>query len=84
VKKIINYKTVLIIILILVLFYKLASMMGGGSYAYSEYYEICVPEQKAIKIIEQFKSENPQYNAPASMNIFEGRKDSSDYSTPHL
>jgi len=77
----------LILPVFLVLFYYTGWSLAPGSYARVEIYEFDIPEETLIKIIMDFKTENPSLDLTKSIQtdisrgfyLEDGRRDSSDY-----
>ena len=73
--------------ILLVLFLYLGWSLAPGSYARAEIYELDIPEKTLIKLIEDFKNDNPTLDLTERVRIpngqefymEEGRQDSSDH-----
>ncbi|MGB0887008.1 MAG: hypothetical protein ACPGSL_02695 [Vicingaceae bacterium] len=71
----------------LILFLYLGWSLAPGSYARAEIYELDIPEKTLIKLIEDFKNDNPTLDLTERVRIpngqefymEEGRQDSSDH-----
>ena len=57
------------ILLVLILFYKLAKLFSPGSYPYSEIYEVNMNDSLLIKKINFFKQKNTSYNVPEKSGL---------------
>jgi hypothetical protein len=44
-----------------------------GSYPYAEHYELNISEDFAIKTVQNFKKNNPQFNVPEKTQLDDGR-----------
>ena len=71
----------------LILFLYLGWSLAPGSYARAEIYELDIPEKTLIKLIEDFKNDNPTLDLTERVRIpngqefymEEGKQDSSDH-----
>ncbi|MBS1771517.1 MAG: hypothetical protein JST82_01565 [Bacteroidetes bacterium] len=69
----------LAVILAPLVYRKVQFRMAGGSYPYAQRYTFNRPEQQVLDAIKQFKTQHPDYVAPLSFGLPEGRGDSSEY-----
>ena len=56
-----------------------AWFIAPGAYPRAEKYELDVPEEALINIINKVKEENPQLALPDKLELKDGRRDSTDY-----
>ena len=70
-------KTIFVVLKISFCLFVLSKLAGcniaAGSYPNAELYEINAPESTLVKVIQNFKKNNPQYIVPAQLNLSDGR-----------
>jgi hypothetical protein len=71
-KKIILIILIFLVSILLLLFF--AHKFSPGSYVHAEEYVINVNESDLIKVIQNFKKDNPQYIVPEQTQLIDGRR----------
>lgn len=64
---------ILLITIAILIIIPLGCNFAPGSYPYAEHYELNVDEDLAIKTVQNFKKNNPQFNVPEQAQLDDGR-----------